>query len=396
MSTSNATDWHGHSHQLFISFALSIVAALSFFLSFPTSASAASITASTRQLTPGAPACTQPLATNFRPYAYDGDLHSFDVDISDKSYVAVGATVGETAVPFIQMRRGMLPDGSFRIHADIETTPLARSMPITIMLLAAPGPNAPICLSQIVITETGSGTATVYEQIPQTVATTGTHPRATAASRKSPSMAVSSTSTATTSSLKAAGDSVAKAFTRAKDSVRQNACGAGTNTSRLWFIFLVLYVLSLGAIALSRPPSSEPYPLSWLVSAILIPLILLAAFWYVLSVCGVSAWVPILAVVAGIAGIVIALRGTSDDESSMLLLPEHDVPSTAPSTQQALPTIAMPAAHEKEASPAHTPAPSSAMQIKQHDLPATRPEQDTKPVPTPEKNPGGQRSGGRP
>lgn len=387
MSTGTATNWHGQSHRLFITFVFSIAAALSLFLSIPAQASAASISASTRQLTPGTPTCTQPLAANFRPYAYDGDLHSFDIDISDKSYVAVGATVGETAVPFIQMRRVMLPDGSFRIHADIETTPLARSMPITIMLLAAPGPSAPICLSQIVIAATAAEASIAYEQIPQTTPVTGNYPRTTATPRKTAPATESSMSTTATSSLKAASDSVAKAFTRAKDSVRENACGAGTNTSRLWFIFLVLYVLSLGAIALSRPPATEPYPLAWLVSAILIPLILLAAFWYVLSVCGVSAWVPILAVAAGIAGIVIALRGTSDDEGSLLLLPEHDAPPAAPSAQQTLPTIQMPAAQQKEAAVPPMPAASPAVPVKQQDLPATRPEQNAKPAVIPEKKP---------
>lgn len=368
-------------------FSIIVAAAFAF---VPTNASAASITVNTAQVTPGTPSCLAPTVSGFEFFVYDNELHSFDVLVSDPSYVAVAGSAGDMPIPFVQMTRRITAAGALRIHTDIDSTPLSQSMPIVITLLSAKSSGSPICLTQVTITPSAEE-QTALEEIPRTVADTGAYPVAPvrptvsgddAAAGEAPAGAVAT-------SIATASDSVTKAFSRVKDSVKSGACGAGNSTSRLWFIFLVLYVLSLGAIALSRPPTTEPYPLAWLFSAILIPLILLAAFWYVLSACGVSKWVPLLAAAAGVVGIIIALRGNTDQEDlDTLLLPEHE--DTAPAKSEPAPVVSTPA----EVIPPNLPkAPSSTtttpmtMPMDSSSVPAVQKPTETKPTIVPEHKP---------
>lgn len=288
----------------------------------PTSASAASVNVITKPVVPQTGVCVPPVASAFKAYVYEGNVHSFDIEISDSTYVAVAGSIGEQGIPFIQMNRRITPTGTLRIHADMSTTPARQLIYIT-LLSAKQG--SPVCLTQIAInmgvaqqtletiTQSGGSTANYY----------------TAPKKTAPAAYPTDTTAGQEEGEKAGGigatSATASAISAIKDTVKQNACGTKNGTSRLWFIFLVLYVLALGAIALSRPPATHPYPVAWLISAILIPLFLLLAFWYVLSVCGVSKWVPILAFVVGLVGIAIALRGSEKDTEPAFLL-EKETP----------------------------------------------------------------------
>lgn len=291
----------------------------------PTSASAASVNVITKPVIPQAGVCVQPVASAFKAYVYEGNVHSFDIEISDPTYVAVAGSIGEQGIPFIQMNRRITSTGALRIHADVSSTPANQLIYVTLLSAKQGGP---ICVTQIAIH------TDIAQQVLETIAYSG---GSTAGSYTAPKKVSSAAYTADTSNKEKGGEgadvgaasATASAISAIKDTVKQNACGAKSGTSRLWFIFLVLYVLALGAIALSRPPATHPYPVAWLISAILIPLFLLLAFWYVLSVCGVSKWVPILALIVGLAGIAIALRG-SEKDTGLAFLAEKDAPEKTP------------------------------------------------------------------
>lgn len=306
----------------FIILMLGIVAAAAFSLT-PTSASAANVSVITKPVIPQTGVCVPPVASTFKANVYEGNVHSFDIEISDPSYVAVAGSIGEQGIPFIQMNRRITPTGALRIHADVATTPA--NQPIYITLLSAKQ-GSPVCLTQIAIT--GVAPSASLETITQGGSYSYTAP-------KKATVAAYPAGTGEQEGDKqdiGTASATASAINAIKDTVKKNACGAKSGTSRLWFIFLVLYVLALGAIALSRPPTTRPYPVAWLISAILIPLFLLLAFWYVLSVCGVSKWVPILALIVGLAGIAIALRGSENDAAPAFLLEKETSGKTAASS----------------------------------------------------------------
>lgn len=280
----------------------------------PTNAFAAEIQVKTAVALPGAGSCAQLSAQNYHPYVYDGNLHSFDVSVSDASYVAVAGTVGSKPVPFYQMTRRINPDGSLRIHVDIETTPLAATSPISLTLLSAKGQGTPVCISTVVV-DSGKVAQVQYENISRETS----YPSQKHAAGKA-SAAPQSIQKATFSSFRLHMPAV---LSRVTHSIQANACHAPGKAPRFWFIFLVLYVLALGAISLSRPPVNEARPLAWIISVLLIPALLFGAFWYVSAACGTSRWIPVLAFILGLLGLLIALRGGGPAKSADLLLPEH-------------------------------------------------------------------------
>lgn len=288
-----------------------IIAAACTFI--PTSAFAAEIQTKTATALPGTGSCAQLSAQNYHPYIYEGNLHSFDVSVSDASYVAVAGTVGTEPVPFYQMTRRINPDGSLRIHVDIETTPLAATLPISLTLLSTKGQGTPVCVSTVVV---GSGTIpqVQYENISRETS----YPTQKHVAGKAP--AAETVQKTTPGSFRLHMPAV---LSRVTHSIQANACHAPGKAPRFWFIFLVLYVLALGAISLSRPPVNEARPFAWILSVLLIPALLFGAFWYVSAACGTSRWIPVLAFVLGLLGLLVALRGGGPAKPAELLLPEH-------------------------------------------------------------------------
>jgi hypothetical protein len=307
---------------IILTFGIAVAAAFSL---TPTSASAAGVSVITKPVLPQTGVCVPPVASAFKAYVYEGTVHSFDIEISDPSYVAVAGSIGEQGIPFIQMNRRITSTGTLRIHADVSTTPANQAIYIT--LLSAKQGN-PVCLTQIAIT-TGTTQSAPFETITQNGGS-GSSYSYTAPKKTAPATYPAGTGDREEGKKEiGATSATASAISAIKDTVKQNACGAKSGVSRLWFIFLVLYVLALGAIALSRPPATRPYPVAWLISAILIPLFLLLAFWYVLSVCGVSKWIPIFALIVGLAGIAIALRGSENDTEPAFLLEKETLEKNA-------------------------------------------------------------------
>src|SRR3989338_9088495 len=117
---------------------------------FPSHVSAAEVSVQTAQLLPpGSNTCAPLAASGFTPYVYDNALHAFELTLQDSSYVAVVGTVGNTNIPLNQMGRRIDASGALRVHVDLPTTPIGRTLPITITFLSAKGPGLPVCVSVV-------------------------------------------------------------------------------------------------------------------------------------------------------------------------------------------------------------------------------------------------------
>jgi hypothetical protein len=82
---------------------------------------------------------------------------------------------------------------------------------------------------------------------------------------------------------------------------------SGNNAYRLWFILLVIYMLIVGIVVFAEPWFLESSVLSS-TAAILVPLILLLAFWYFSASCRAASWIPVVGCVIAIVGLFLAFR----------------------------------------------------------------------------------------
>ena len=70
-------------------------------LATPGFAAAGSASVLTQQvIPPGGNSCAPLFVKAITPYIYDGELHSFDVVLSDASYVSVLGAAGDVSIPF--------------------------------------------------------------------------------------------------------------------------------------------------------------------------------------------------------------------------------------------------------------------------------------------------------
>ena len=85
-----------------------------------------------------------------------------------------------------------------------------------------------------------------------------------------------------------------------------NVC-TGANVYRLWFILLAIYVVIVAVVVFAEPWFLEESVIGS-TAAILVPLILLLAFWYFSEACRAAAWIPVAACVIAIVGLFLAFR----------------------------------------------------------------------------------------
>ena len=264
-------------------------------------------------LPPQGESCAVLGATDIRTFIYDGALHSFEIGVSDPSYVAVAAQVGEQTVPFNQITRHLDGSGNLTLHVDVATTPLVSDTPVSITLMAVQQGNI-TCVATVssIIAAQEPGTVpinrpavpaddyvylrqdTVHE--PVVTSAPGQGPGQPATEEK-PLKPVPSLVTAT----HALGD----------------ACKTTTGASKLWTVLLVLYAIFVALLAYLRRGHEHESP--WSIPLTVLGFLGLLLLWYLSAACRTGAWAPISATIIACLGL-IAMTFEEDPKGEVLLL----------------------------------------------------------------------------
>src|SRR3989338_2128515 len=279
---------------------------------FPSHVFAAEVSVQTAQLLPpGSNTCAPLAASGFTPYVYDNALHAFEFTLQDSSYVAVIGTVGNTNIPLNQMRRQIDSTGALRIHADVATTQIRGSLPITVTLLSAKGPSQPVCVSVVVTTLLGSGSA------PPTPA-----PAPSSGASSAPAPKPSTPAAAATKEKTKTGTSTAAlAVTQNVMTALKDICSP-KNAPTLWVILLVLYAAGVAAVVFGKPkmPAFMQSQES-IAAAIVVPFLLLFGLWYFAESCRINAWAPAIATIIALAGLSVAFWEKPKSVQGVINLP---------------------------------------------------------------------------
>ena len=278
---------------------------------FPKAIFAAEVSVQTAQLLPpGLNTCAPLAVSGFTPFVYENALDSFELTLQDNSYVAIAASVGNENVPFNQIGRFVDSSGQIRIHADIVSTPLHGTLPITITLISAKA-GQPVCASSV-ITSVGSGPV-VSLPVPTTPSTpskpkpptspTSTSKPAPAAPVKpaTPSTTVSGGKTSTSGSA-----TVGTKVGTGTAGVLKNICST-SNAPRLWGILLFVYAVLVAAVVFGQTRMPAMMRSQEAIAAtIVIPFLLLFGLWYFAESCRINAWAPAIATVIALVGLSVA------------------------------------------------------------------------------------------
>jgi hypothetical protein len=261
-----------------------------FGLAIPFSAAASEVTVQTAQVIPPGSSCAPLQVINVHPYIVDNAVHSFDVTVSDPAYVAVISSVGETNYTFRYISRWRMTDGTLRQHVDVDTTPIGKSLPISLTLLSAKS-GQPVCLSIIRFTVEGTGTSTMPNK-PVT--------HETPAPVTTPVLPATTTSTGTTSSTSTVSVVRGVGF----GSLHEVCTPSGS--LQLWFLLITLYLIGAAVVAL-REPTVPARPLTTTTLLLIVPALALLAFWWIATTCRGADWVPVVLMVIAIASLLAAL-----------------------------------------------------------------------------------------
>ncbi len=271
-------------------------------------------------LPPGQNSCQVINLTNIDPHVYNGELESFDVTVSDNSnsYVGILAQVGNTAIPLDQITRWAGAPSGLRIHVDTPDMPVSRGAMVALTLLSSPA-NSPTCITVLSFEVGGSGTITSVpthvspSSSPSSSGTPVSNPsQSTGGAQSSPTASIGSggaNSTHTQPGLSDTGtvSTATSALAAASTAGTASPICAGSNAYRLWFILLVIYILIVAVVVFAEPWFLEDSVIGS-TAAILIPLILLLAFWYFSASCRAASWIPVVACVIAIIGLFLAFR----------------------------------------------------------------------------------------
>lgn len=314
--------WGTAQHQNLNSLLLLVIAVSAFLfllVAFPLKTSALEVsthmsTQTGQVVPPGGSACGPVSATTFTPYIYDGALHSFEFTLPDASYVGLLGSVGDTSIPFWLTTRRVDASGNLRIHVDVETTPVRGTLPLQVSLLSA-RTGQPVCLSVVSMTVVGSGPValqnkpvTVTQPAPTIVENASTSPSS------SPTLAVtvprtsSGTAPWTTSTQRGTTSATSSSVVSTMQNALQNLCASDAGAYRLWLILLVLFTLVVGAALWAEFPMSMPWARTpeRVAMIILGLLLLLLGFWYFSVSCRAALWMPLLAFLIAVLGLLAA------------------------------------------------------------------------------------------
>jgi len=296
-----------------VTLAVTAVFAAGLFFS-PASASASSIVV--RQiLPPSEQACPQVGVSEVTSYVYDGTLNSFEMNVTDPSYVAVGGTVGDQAISFQYMTRKLNPDGTLRIHVDLQNTSLATALPIELTLISAhAGNTARTCIATIsaIIPAVSGGSAPA--QIPS-------HPSYPSHPAQPSKPSHPSTGTGTGTHKPTTTVSVGEGMTPVLGASRAlgKLCINATGTARLWIVLVVLYAIFIGILLAQGNKDRTPHLREWHIGTILVILVVLLLFWYMAPSCRAGAWAPALATLVACIGCIFFTQRGEQMDSPLLL-----------------------------------------------------------------------------
>lgn len=263
----------------------------------------------TRQLLPvGGNSCAQLTVSSIQEYVQEGDLHSFEVTISNPSYVALFGTIGGAPLGFQYMTRDIMPNGQLRIHVDVPIE-MSHSSAISMTLLSAEGNMT--CMSTIAFGVTGvDGSSPVAAETDGSstgTGTTGTNGSNNGSSNPSQGSSpikggsnatpVQGTATSTASTTPAQGS---------LGNTLNKACDA-TGAYQLWFVLLALYVVIVALVALYEAALTRRS--GYLPGALIVlPLLALLAFWIIAEGCRATGWMPVILLIIAAVGIATVYR----------------------------------------------------------------------------------------
>lgn len=269
-------------------------------------------------LAPGATSmCPQPRALSATSYIFSGSLQSFEVTMTDSSYVAVAGSLGEAPIPFQLMTRRFDDLGNLVIHGDTEI-PVAASNTLLLTLLSSS--SQATCVSLVAVTIEVPSVSRSVPRASVSGAETGTGERKQAATL--PSLGVESVpKKATDSGTSVPGLASSGALSETKEGapsiVFLGSLGAALRDSctamdpvQLWLILLILYAVLAALASLWEPAKRPQYWTEIAAAIVVIPLVLLFGYWYVAENCRAGTWVPIGAVVIALVGLWGVFRGT--------------------------------------------------------------------------------------
>ncbi len=287
-------------------------------------------------LPPQGETCSVLGATDIRTFSYDGALHSFEIGISDPSYVAVAAQAGNQSVPFNQITRRFDQNGNLTIHVDVATTPLVSDIPVSVTLISAqqgitcvasvssvvprvvpppPAPKIPKDNASGGVSRPVSRPAApaypwgeiVYDSEPKATA-----PVAPIHENKSPKQIVAEKPLKPVPSLVTATHALG------------DTCKTAAGASKLWTVLLVLYAVFVALVAYLRRGHESESP--WSIPLTVLGFLGLLLLWYLSSACRTGAWAPIAATIIACAGL-IAMTFEEEAAGSVLLLKDSANPS---------------------------------------------------------------------
>ncbi len=301
------------------------IAAIALFAT-PAAAFAGSASVITKQVIPqGGAGCAPLFVQSVTPYIYDGELHAFDVVISDPSYVGLLGAAGDAMIPFNYMSRHMNPDGSLRLQI-VTTADINGNLPVTITMLSAL-PNAPVCLAQVSFTVDEQGT--IEGSSPISVPNTPVEPKPD----NTVGGGTGSGNGGTSGGTSGGSNGGAAGGTNGGTVVPPVGTTSGTSTVgalvakmcsengayQLWFILLAIFFVIAAFVGLSEPALALRH--GALPAALIgVPLIGLLLFWLFATDCRLSYFIPVILLVAAAIGLYSAYR-TSPVTSPVIVLP---------------------------------------------------------------------------
>ncbi|OGG52448.1 hypothetical protein A2851_05415 [Candidatus Kaiserbacteria bacterium RIFCSPHIGHO2_01_FULL_53_29] len=290
---------------------------------FPMKVSALEIPTQTQQvLPPGSNTCAALSAKDFTPYIYNGALHSFEFTIPDASYVALLGSVGNTPLPFVLMTRRVEASGVVRVHVDIATTPIRGTLPLRVTLFSA-RTGQPVCAAVVSMSvgsgPIGGGSSPITQTPPATPvtysgSTYSNFSNTSGSDNTTPTSDTTATDSDTLSSASSSqeAETVSATPTSSVVGTMQNTfksiCASDASAYRLWLILLVLYALIVGAALWAEFPMSVPWARTpeRIATIILVLLLLLLGFWYFSVSCRAALWMPLVAFLIAVLGLLAA------------------------------------------------------------------------------------------